>query len=149
MYEGQYFPQNTSFFEQQFVPLALAFIALVFLAPMIDVLVQWLENVMRKIPKLPDQFEPAGAYFITVAVAYIICWQGEFDFFAYVNLNFDPWQGYLLTAMILSGGTKWVRSNFELANSIPAMLTGGLMSTMYKIVTRKASDKDAEHNQVR
>ena len=117
-------------FEEAFVPLALAFLALVFLAPLTDGVSQFLENIMVRIPRLPNSFSDVVSFVVTVGVGYVICWLGKFDFYAYLNLQFSQEVGWLFTAILLAGGTKVLRQRFELANTIPLSVFGGLSSAV-------------------
>ena len=117
-------------FEEAFVPLALAFLALVFLAPLTDGVSQFLEKIMVRIPRLPNSFSDVVSFVVTVGVGYVICWLGKFDFYAYLNLQFSQEVGWLFTAILLAGGTKVLRQRFELANTIPLSVFGGLSSAV-------------------
>ncbi|MDK2820985.1 MAG: hypothetical protein PWP31_950 [Clostridia bacterium] len=88
---------------------------------------------MKLIPGLPDSFEWPVAYIFVLATGYIVCWQGNYDLFAYLDINFrQPWQGWLMTALVISGGSAFVRNSFDVVDNIPASL-GGITSTIKKI----------------
>ncbi|MBO8136818.1 MAG: hypothetical protein H0Z40_01570 [Desulfotomaculum sp.] len=122
---------------EEVVELIIPFIALAILSVMIDKFTLFLEGVMKLIPGLPDSFEWPVAYIIVLAVGYVICWQGNYDLFAYLNINFrQPWQGWLMTALVISGGSAFVRSSFDVVDNIPASLSG-LTATIKKIFSVK------------
>lgn len=114
----------------EIISLIIPFIALAILSVMIDKLTLVLEGVMHKIPRLPDQFEWWIAYVIVAILSFIVCWQGNFDLFAYLDIYFNyKWQGWLMTALVLSGGSAFVRTNFSMIEAIPAVL-GGVTTTV-------------------
>ena len=117
-------------FEDAFVPLALAFLGLVFFSPLIDGVVLFLERIMLHVPRLPNTFGARVSFVLTVAVAYCLCWRAGFDFYAYLGMNFTQQEGWLVTAILLSGGTKALKRYFDLANLIPMGVFGGLASAL-------------------
>lgn len=118
----------------EIISLIIPFIAISVISLMVDELVKILEEIMHKIPYLPDQFEKSIAYFFVLIIAFVICWQGNFDFFAYLGLTFLPWQGWLTTAMVISGGSPFVRKAFSMIETIPGNIAGVTTSIKNKIV---------------
>ncbi|HBV97788.1 MAG: hypothetical protein JL50_02895 [Peptococcaceae bacterium BICA1-7] len=137
---------SMGFFDSPFVPLIVGMIALVFMAPLVDALFKVFQCPIQKILDrfrwLPNSIADEAAFVIVVGIGYLICWQGDFDFFAYLNFNFDQtWKGYLLTSLTISGGTAALKDKFDLMNLIP-MSVSGVYSSVTRII-RKDADKNA------
>lgn len=109
---------------EQIVNLIIPFIALAVISVMIDKLTLFIEGIMTKIPNLPDQFEWRMAYAVVLIFSTIICWQGDFRFFDYLNLFFPTWLDYLMTGLVISGGSAFVRTQFSMIDAIPASVMG-------------------------
>jgi hypothetical protein len=83
-----------------------------------------LEKVIIKIPWLPNKFEPEIAYLIVFAVAFLICWRGNFNFFSSLNFTFaHDYEGWIYTAALLSGGSAFVKASFGMISSIPQVIS--------------------------
>jgi hypothetical protein len=107
------------------IQLIIPFVALAILSAMIDKFTLFLESIMHRIPGLPDKFEWWIAYVIIVILGFIVCWQGSFDLFDYLDLHFAyMWEGWLMTALVISGGSAFVRTNFSLIEAIAMTLVG-------------------------
>ncbi|WP_027364034.1 hypothetical protein [Desulfotruncus alcoholivorax] len=136
----QYY-STSSFYESPFVPLIIGMIALIFLAPLIDTLYKMIEAFIQKALNrfsfLPDNVADEIAFVLVVSIGYVVCWQGEFDFFSYLNFNFDSHLGWFLTSLSVSGGTSALRNRFDLMNLIPMSIGSGLSSTMMRIIGKK------------
>ncbi len=131
---------------EQVVSLIIPFIALAFLSVMIDKLVLVLENISEKIPHFPDEFPWWLNYFIVLSIAYYIVWQGNYDFWAYLNVNFNyMWQGYLMTALILSGGSALIKVSFSLVDIIPVSISG-VTTTIRRMVIKKSNGQNGEEH---
>lgn len=133
----------------QIVSLIIPFVALAIISVMIDKFTLFLESVMEKVPRLPDYFEWPVAYIIVLAVSLLICWQGRFDLFSYLNIHFlYDWEGWLMTALVISGGSTFVRTSFNVVDSIP-MGIRSVSSSITRILpfsnknSQKGSDYDA------
>lgn len=110
---------------EQIIDLLIPFIVLSILSVMSDVLIRWLEAVMRAIPGIPDKFEWWIAYVIIFGVGYFVCWQLDYGLFTYFGLTAKyPPLDYVLTALIISGGSSFVRTQFGVINEIPSALQG-------------------------
>lgn len=95
---------------------------------------------MKAIPFLPDRFEATLAYLFVFAAGYVVCWRGNFDFFANLNFTFQHvWEGWLLTSLLLSGGSKFVRTSFGMMSSIPQVV-----SNVYSSVSGIFNDTGTE-----
>jgi len=134
---------GTGFFDSPFVPLITGIIALVFLAPLVDALFKVFESIIQKILDrfkwLPNSIADEAAFVVVVAIGYLICWTGQFDFFRYLNFDFVPCEGYLLTSLSVSGGTKALKDRFDLMNMIP-MSISGVTSSVTRLIRKE--DKD-------
>jgi len=105
--------------------LLIPFITICILAVLVDRFTLVLEEIMRRIPKVPNKFWGPVAYTIVFAAGFIVCWRGNFDFFTYLNFSFHhSWEGWGMTALLLSGGSKFVRQSFGLINSMPQAVSG-------------------------
>lgn len=105
--------------------LTKAFIAVALIVVMVDVLTRVLEWIMKKIPYLPDAFEPPLAYSILTGLASGICWQGHFDLFTLLGFSWrHTWEGYLATGAIMAGGSKLLMSQFKVVGLIPGIVSG-------------------------
>lgn len=110
---------------ENIVALIIPFIALSILSVLIDRLTMVLEGIMHKIPGLPDHFEWIPAYFIVLAISYAVCFFGDFGLFLYLDIQFKyQWMDYLLTSLIISGGSYYVRQQFDSINNLPSIMTG-------------------------
>ncbi|MDF2534323.1 MAG: hypothetical protein K0R18_480 [Bacillales bacterium] len=109
----------------EIVALIIPFIALALISVMADRITLVLQAIMKRIPRLPDQFEWWIAYFVVLGISYVVCMEGNFDLFRYLNINFSkPWEGWLLTALVLSGGSSFVKSQFNMIDTIPGVISG-------------------------
>lgn len=134
---------------EEVISLIIPFIALALISVMTDRLTMVLEAIMKKVPKLPDSFEWWIAYFIVLGISYVVCDEGNFDLFLYLHLTFShPWEGYLLTALVLSGGSSFVRTQFTMIDKIPSVLSTIMSSiknmavpSIYKEIEREIEEK--------
>lgn len=116
--------------------LIIPFVALCILSVLIDKFTIFLEKIMEKVPYLPDKFEASIAYILVFTSSYIVCWRGNYDLFNYLNLTFQHiWEGWILTALLLSGGSRFVRESFGVINTMPQVISnvyssiGGIFSS--------------------
>jgi len=104
--------------------LIVPFIALAILSVMIDRFTLFLQHVMEKIPGLPDRFEKPIAYLIVLAASYIACWRGDYSLFTYLNFAFQhKEEGYFFTALVISGGSMFLRESFSAIDNIPVSIS--------------------------
>lgn len=125
----------------QIINLIIPFITLAILSVMIDKFTLFLEGVMHKIPKLPDVFEWWVAYFLVLGFSTVVCWQGDFRFFDYLNLYFPMWLDYLMTGLVISGGSAFVRTQFSMIDSIPSAVMG-VTSSFTRMVGKSKKTKE-------
>lgn len=128
---------------EEIVALIIPFIALAFLSVMIDKFTLFLEGIMHKIPNFPDYLEWHTAYAFVLITSTIVCWQGDFRFFDYLNLYFPVHLDYLMTGLVISGGSAFVRTQFSMIDAIPSAVTG-ITSTFTRFVSKKSSNTAAE-----
>jgi hypothetical protein len=104
-----------------------ACMALGVIAKGIDIIIVWLEGIMQKINFLPDEIEHTFKFIILFAIGYIFCWQANYSFFDYlVVIKFNYiWEGWLATALILKGGSKFVEMIFAIIEKVPSFIRFG------------------------
>jgi len=121
----------------EIVNLIIPFIACAILSVMIDKATLVLEAIMHRIPKLPDHFEWHVSYIVVLLISYLVCWQGQFSLFSYLEFEFQiEWQGWFMTALFISGGSAFVRTNFGLIEAIPVNM-GGVTSIFKRFMNKK------------
>jgi hypothetical protein len=99
---------------------------------MVDKFALVLQQGMKKVPFLPDQFETPIAYLIVFAASFTACWRGHYSLFEYLDFTFaHEFEGWILTALVISGGSAFLRESFDTMNSLPGILSG-----MYGYVSR-------------
>lgn len=122
-----------------FINLIIPFIALVLYSKMIDKLTEVLGDIMLKVKWLPDSFEASLAYLFILAVAFLNCWQADWSFFSYLDINYKyDWENYLASALVISGGSAFVREGFSAIETIPMSLQG-IASTVRNVVSGKGA----------
>ena len=131
---------------EEIVSLIIPFIALAIISVMIDKLTLFLEGVMHKVPNFPDHLEWYVAYAFVLITSTIVCWQGDFRFFDYLNLYFPTYLDYLMTGLVISGGSAFVRTQFSMIESIPMAITG-VTSTFTRFVSRKPNNSNIKSNE--
>ena len=110
--------------------IAIAFIACALLVVMVDQITKVLEGIMKRIPFLPDAFEWTIAYAILFGIASVVCWQGRFDLFRYLNFTWHyNWEGYVLTGALIAGGSSLLVKQFKVIGLIPSIVSG--VSSMF------------------
>jgi hypothetical protein len=127
--------------------LCFACIALAVLSKMIDIFIDWIENIMLKIIFLPDQIENTMKFIFIGALGYVFCWQANYSFFDYlVVINFNyVWEGWLATALILRGGSAFVEAIFKIINEkVPSFIRFGGSHSYYGSSFDTNSDGDSE-----
>lgn len=123
------------------VNLIIPFIALVFFSVMIDKLVLVFEAFINRVSFFPDYIEWYIAYVLIFIIAFIICWQGNWSFFSYLDINFNyEWEGYALTALVISGGSTFVKVGFTMIETIPTSIQG-VFSSIKKLTTNDNSQQ--------
>lgn len=127
---------------QDIVALVIPFIVLALFSVMIDKLTLVLEGIMNKIPRLPDHFEWYAAYMFVLFGSYLVCWRSDFILFSYLDLHFEnPEEGYFLTALLISGGSAFVRTGFSMIETIPTSISG-VTTTVKRLVSRDTKKSD-------
>lgn len=105
----------------QVVNVILPLAGVCIISVMVDVAILVLEKIMGAIKGFPDVIEGPIAYILVLIVSFLIFWQGNFDLFLYFTFQFNyEWQGFLMTALVVSGGSIFIRKQFDTINTIPA-----------------------------
>ncbi len=128
------------------VSLAVPFIVVSIFSVMVDRMTIILEGIIHAIPGLPYRFEWMFSYAIVLAMSFVMCFYGDFGLFIYLDVQFhEPLMDYILTALMISGGSVFVREQFENINSIPSVVMGAtaVMSSQFK--HQKESDVTSVH----
>ncbi|MDO7787108.1 hypothetical protein [Desulforamulus aquiferis] len=122
--------------------LIIPFVSLAILSVMVDKFTLFLEWLMEKTPGLPNQLERPIAYLLVFGISFVVCWRGDFSLFQYLNFDFsNPWEGWLMTALVLSGGSAFVRSGFSMVDNIPLSVTSATAGLRRMFIT-KGENKD-------
>lgn len=104
--------------------LIIPFISICILSLLVDRFTLFLQEIMKKISWLPNKFDITIAYLLVFICGFIVCWRGNFDFFISLNFSFKHnYEGWLMTSLLLSGGSKFIRSSFTMMNSIPQVIS--------------------------
>jgi hypothetical protein len=123
------------------VSLIIPFIVLVIFGTMVDRITSFVEGIMKPIPYLPNSLGKEVAFLILVALGYLVCWEFDYNLLAYLNHpGRSIWAGYLFTAIILSGGSGYLKQNFDNMDALPNVLNG--ISGMFRR-TRTPSNTQA------
>lgn len=108
---------------QQMTSLAMAFVVIAIAALIIDVVTDRIQNLLKIIPIISEQLYNILSYIIVLMLSYYFCWQGNFDLFLCLNISFNcKWQGWLMTALIISGGSKTIIEKYNLISKIPSSI---------------------------
>ena len=125
--------------------LLFQFVALILVAKLIDPVLWFLQEVLKRIPHLPNVIERPFAYLLSGLLAYFICWSNNFAFFKI--LGFDAkWEieGFILTALLISGGSKSLRNTTGELDYLPSFLSSIISSTRRLIVGTAAVGQQNE-----
>ena len=100
-------------------------LGLCILAVMADRLIRVLQEIMYRIPKLPDEFWSPITYILAFIIALVVCWRSNFNYFSYYGcFKFSSFEGYMVTSLFISGGTKIVKESFGLMGFMPSIMSG-------------------------
>ena len=103
-----------------------AFIAIAFLVGMIEAVTLFTQTLAEKIPYLPDDYHWTVSYGFSCVLGAWICWQGHFDIFTMLGLDWWQyhWLGYIGTGCIIGGGVKRLFIYLKTIGSIPGIVSG-------------------------
>jgi len=103
-----------------------AFIAIAFLVGMIEAVTLFTQTLAEKIPYLPDDYHWTVSYGFSCVLGAWICWQGHFDIFTMLGLDWwkHHWLGYIGTGCIIGGGVKRLFIYLKTIGSIPGIVSG-------------------------
>jgi hypothetical protein len=129
----------------EYYPVVLAFVMLFILSKMVDKAVLFLEYILKYIPRLPDKIEAPIAYILVTGLSYIACWRFNFSIFsAFGYPTVDLYEGWIGTALVLSGGSKFMREISENLDYLPGFLSTIIQSTRQVLI--RNNNKDADTN---
>lgn len=127
--------------------LCFACIALAVASKMIDIFINWIENIMVKFIFLPDKIEDTLKFIFIGGLGYIFCWQANYSFFDYlVVIDFNyTWEGWLATALILRGGSVFIEILFKMIEKVPSFIRfGGSYSYYGNSYSDESNNEDSE-----
>ena len=110
----------------------------------IDRFVMFLEKNSEVISWLPDKFEPKTIYVLVFILGYLVCWMNHFSLFIHFGgvISYDyVWFGYIMTAGLLSGGSKLFREAVGMVSLAYQALQGG-----YGLSSIFSSSNDTTNN---
>lgn len=101
--------------------IAVAFIATALLVVMVD----QMTRIIKAILPFPDKVESVITYIVLTAIASVVCWQGDFDLFRYLDFAWKhEWEGWLLTGTLIAGGSSLLVKQFRVVGLIPSVISG-------------------------
>lgn len=101
--------------------IAVAFIATALLVVMVD----QITRIIKAILPFPDKVEAVISYVVLCAIASVICWQGDFDLFRYLDFTWQyEWEGWILTGTLIAGGSSLLVKQFKVIGLIPSIISG-------------------------
>lgn len=101
--------------------LAVAFIATALLVVMVDQMTRMIKEVLP----FPAKVEAVITYIILCGISSVVCWQGDFDLFRYLNFTWQhPWEGWVLTGTLIAGGSSLLVKQFKVVGLIPSIISG-------------------------
>jgi hypothetical protein len=101
--------------------IAVAFIATALLVVMVD----QMTRIIKAILPFPDKVESVITYIVLTGIASVVCWQGDFDLFRYLDFTWQyPWEGWLLTGTLIAGGSSLLVKQFRVVGLIPSVISG-------------------------
>lgn len=101
--------------------IAVAFIATALLVVMVD----QMTRIIKAILPFPDKVESVITYIVLTGIASVVCWQGDFDLFGYLDFTWKhEWEGWLLTGTLIAGGSSLLVKQFRVVGLIPSVISG-------------------------
>lgn len=101
--------------------IAIAFIATALLVVMVD----QMTRIIKEVLPFPARVEAVITYIVLCGIASVVCWQGDFDLFRYLNFTWQyPWEGWLLTGALIAGGSSLLVKQFHVVGLIPSIISG-------------------------
>lgn len=125
--------------------IAIAFIATALLVVMVD----QMTRIIKAVLPFPAKVESVITYLVLCGIASVVCWQGDFDLFTYLNFTWQyPWEGWVLTGALIAGGSSLLVKQFHVVGLIPSIVSG--VSSMFGLGsygnTTTTSDGDASES---
>ena len=101
--------------------IAIAFIATALLVVMVD----QMTKIIKEILPFPPKVESVITYIVLSGIASTVCWQGDFDLFRYLNFTWQyPQEGWILTGILIAGGSSLLVKQFKVVGLIPSIISG-------------------------
>jgi hypothetical protein len=124
----------------------MGFVMLYFLSKMVDKAVLFLQFILKYIPFLKDSFEPAIAYGLVTGMSYVACWRLNFSIFAVFGWpTVIPHEGWIGTALVLSGGSKFMREISDHLDYMPGFLSS-IVNATRRVIIGNTPGKDTNTN---
>lgn len=104
---------------QDIISLAIPFIAIIFFIGIIENIVEFITQGMRK------NISNVVGFAISFILAFFICWAGDFNFFKYLYVDFfNPIMDWGMSALVISAGSGFLQRKFDIINTIPSVISG-------------------------
>lgn len=101
--------------------IAIAFIATALLVVMVD----QMTRIIKEVLPFPAKVEAVITYIVLCGIASVVCWQGDFDLFRYLDFTWQyQWEGWLLTGALIAGGSSLLVKQFKVVGLIPSIISG-------------------------
>jgi len=123
--------------------IAVAFIATALLVVMVD----QMTRIIKEILPFPARVESVITYLVLSGIASVVCWQGDFDLFGYLDFTWQyPWEGWVLTGALIAGGSSLLVQQFKVVGLIPSVISGVASMFGYGTGETTSSDTTAENS---
>lgn len=130
----------------EYYPVVLAFVMLFVLSKCVDKAVLFLQFILKATPNLPDKFEAPIAYILVSGFSYLACWRFNFSIFAAFGYpTAQLHEGWIGTALVLSGGSKFMREISDNLDFMPGFLSSIINATR-QIVVKNTSAGQQDTN---
>ena len=101
------------------VSLLIPFIAIIFFIGMTENLIQAFQRISKKFGN------EILAFVIVFILGTLISFSGDFRFFSYLGVNFNPvWISYMMTGLVIAAGSPFLERKFDVINKIPMIIAG-------------------------
>lgn len=101
--------------------IAIAFIATALLVVMVD----QMTRIIKEVLPFPAKVEAVITYIVLCGIASVVCWQGDFDLFRYLDFAWQyQWEGWILTGTLIAGGSSLLVKQFKVIGLIPSIISG-------------------------
>lgn len=101
------------------VSLVIPFIAIIFFVGMVENIVQALQSIFKRFRN------EIIAFIIVFVLGTSISFSGDFRFFSYLGVDFDPvWVAHMMTGLVIASGSPFMEKKFDIINKIPMIIAG-------------------------